>query len=97
MQRHISDVDCSWFSDQHPFTLWTEGLHLDVTYVVASLWLPEPNIFRSQTDNISLAVHDTGPGATCTDIDADIVVKVWMKLIMRICRHLWLVEVLGRV
>jgi hypothetical protein len=57
-------------------------------YIVASLWLPETNVLRSQSNNVALVIHDAGSGTTCTNIDANVVIDVWVKLIARVCRHL---------
>lgn len=42
------------------------------THIVALLWLPEPNVLRGQTDNISLVIDHTGSGTTSTNIYSDL-------------------------
>jgi hypothetical protein len=57
-------------------------------YIVSSLWLPEANVLRCQSYNITLIVHDTGSGTTSTHIDTDIVVDLRVEFIARVCRQL---------
>ena len=57
-------------------------------YVVAGLWLPQTNVLRSQPYNITLVVHNTSSGTTCTDIDTNVVVLDDLDFIVRVDRHL---------
>ena len=50
-------------------------------YIVAGLWLPQTNVLRSQPYNITLVVHNTSSGTTCTDIDTNVVVHLRADLV----------------
>ena len=58
----------------------------DKTYIIAGLWLPQANIFGREAHDISGFIDDTCSGATCANIDADIVVHLEVDFISRIRR-----------
>jgi hypothetical protein len=58
-----------------------------VAYIVPSLWLPQANVLGSESNDITLIVHDTGSRAACADINTDIVLDIWTKPFASICGH----------
>lgn len=45
-----------------------------VTYVVASLGLPQANVLRREANNVACLVDDTGASTTSADVDSNIVI-----------------------
>jgi len=54
-------------------------------YIVTRLRLPQVNIFRSQTNNIALIIHDASSCTASADINTNIVLHMRMELITRVC------------
>jgi hypothetical protein len=87
MHRQISVVDCSCYSSVIVLVKSRPMLSRE-SYIVASLWLPETDIFGCQTNNVALVVHNARSSTACSYIDANVVVNMRSDLIARVSRHL---------
>ena len=53
-------------------------------YIMIMLWLPEPDVLRSQAEDVPLGVDDAGSSATSAYIYADVIVRLDMNLPVRV-------------
>lgn len=83
-RRSIVPVEISYVSALQ--RLW--GCDVTPTHIVASLWLPQADVFRSKSDNVALVVHDTGTSTASAHINTNVVLDMRMKLISRVSRQL---------
>ena len=68
-----------------------------LAYVVPLLWLPESDVLRSQPEDVAFRVYDAGSGTASANVDADVIVSLDMKVVVRV-RGLtlaWLTEPLA--
>lgn len=58
------------------------------TYIVALLGLPKADILRGHAQDIAFGVDDTSSSTAGADIDADIVLHVWVQFVVGISGQL---------
>ena len=54
---------------------------MGVTYVVASLRLPQTNVLRCKANDVSCFVDDTSSCTSSTNVDANVVILFWVDLV----------------
>ena len=73
MHRQMSFVDCSYAkyepSPKYRSCIFGSGR----LYVVSLLRLPQANVLRRQTNNVSFAINDTGSSTSSSDVNSDVV------------------------
>ena len=53
-------------------------------YIVTLLWLPQADVLRGQAHNVAFGIDNTSSSATGTNVDANVVIHMYVQFIVRV-------------
>lgn len=83
----MSFVDCSCGGEVSDGQ-WGRWVEWEEAHIVALFGLPQADVLGGHAQNVALAIDDTCASTTGADIDANVVVHLWVQLVMGVRGHL---------